>query len=97
MPPSNGSGIMPELEAVTIVPINHVVDLGPLTVGDRKQLASEFVLVALLTLPSGAPPAGFGGASTSSRVNGGWVVAGGILLIVSGLAGIAFLRRRRSG
>lgn len=96
MPPSNGSGIMPELEAVTIVPINHVVDLGPLTVGERKQLASELE-AASATLPSGAPPAGFGGASTSSRVNGGWVVAGGILLIVSGLAGIAFLRRRRSG
>jgi hypothetical protein len=86
---------MPHLEAVTIDPVNKVVDLGPLTVGERKQLASE-LKAAFATMPSGAPPAGFGGASTSDGVSAGWVVAGGVLLTMSGLAGLAFWRRRRS-
>ena len=80
--------------AVAIDPGPHVVNLGLLTVAERKRLKAE--LDARGWIPAGAPPAGFGGASTSDGPDERWVMAGASLLALSFLAGIAFWRRRSS-
>ncbi len=46
-------------------------------------------------VPSGAPQAGAGGASTSDGPDAGWVAAGAILLLVAGMASFTLWRRRR--
>jgi LPXTG-motif cell wall-anchored protein len=86
---------MPPEEAVVINPEGKEYDLGPLNPQERRQL-EEAVDVAA-NEPAGAPPAGYGGASTSTGVNDGWLAAGGALLAASGLASFAYWRRRRSG
>jgi hypothetical protein len=80
--------------AVAIDPGPHVVDLGLLTVAERRRLKAE--LDARGWIPEGAPTAGLGGASTSDGVNPAWMAAGASLLVMSGLAGMAFWRRRGS-
>ena len=85
---------MPAVMAVAIDPGPHVVNLGMLSVAQRKRLKAE--LDARGWIPEGAPAAGFGGASTSDGANERWVMAGASFLAVSFLAGIAFWRRRSS-
>jgi hypothetical protein len=84
---------MPPLEAVAVEPGPAVVALGRLTVPERKKLAAE--LRARL-VPLGAPNAGFGGATAPDAATAGWVAAGVSFLVLSGLTGIAFWRRRRA-
>ena len=79
--------------AVAIDPGPHVVNLGLLSVSQRKRLEAE---LDAAEVPVGAPPAGFGGASASDGANERWVMAGASFLAVSFLAGIAFWRRRSS-
>jgi len=85
---------MPPLEAVAVDPGAKVVLLGLLTVPQRHQLAAE--LRARGLVPLRAPRAGYGGASTLDPATAGWVAAGVSLLVLSGLASIAFWRRRGS-
>jgi hypothetical protein len=85
---------MPELMAIAIDPGHHVVNLGLLTVAQRKRLKAE--LDARGWVPRGAPAAGLGGASTTDGVDAAWVMAGATFLALSFLAGVAWWRRRRS-
>ena len=77
------------MEAETIDPGDQVVDLGPLTPPERVTLEAE-----LDPVPSGAPQAGLGGASTSNEFPAAWVVAGGMFLLLAGLSGFLAWRRR---
>ena len=89
--PPDGVEIMPPLEAEVIDPRDKVVDLGPLEPSERVILEDE-----LDPIPSGAPQAGLGGASTSSGLSSGWLTAGGIFLVLGGAASFTLWRRRRS-
>jgi hypothetical protein len=80
--------------AIAIDPGPHVVNLGLLTVEQRKRLKAE--LDARGWVPKGAPEAGLGGASTSDAASAAWVMAGAAFLAIAFLASIAFWRRRRS-
>jgi len=73
-------------------PGGQEIDLGRLDPQENEALEAAVDAGA----PIGAPPAGFGGASTSDGLSGGWLAAGGAFLALSGLAGFAFWRRRRS-
>jgi hypothetical protein len=85
---------MPALMAIAIDPGPHVVNLGLLTVEQRKRLKAE--LDARGWVPNGAPEAGLGGASTSDAAGAAWVMAGASFLVIAFIAGIAFWRRRSS-
>ena len=82
---------MPLVLAIAIDPGPRIVKLGLLSVAQRTQLEAE---VDAAEIPSGAPPAGLGGASTSDGVNEPWLIAGASFLALSCLASIAFWRRR---
>ena len=84
---------MPEEEAVVIDPDGNRVDLGTLTPDERRRLEAE---LDNARVPVGAPPAGFGGASTSNGPSGDWIAAGAGFLVLSGLASVAFWRRRHA-
>lgn len=90
--PPNGAETMPPLEAVVVTPDGRKVDLGMLTPAERARVEAE---LDAARLPVGAPPAGYGGASTSNDANEGWLAAGVALLAASGLASFAYWRRRR--
>ena len=67
-------------------------DLGPLTPDERVTLEVE-----LKAIPSGAPQAGLGGASTSNSPSTDWTLAGEVLVavaLVSGGAAWWYYRRR---
>jgi hypothetical protein len=53
------------------------------------------VTAQVIRVPSGAPQAGLGGASRSEGSRAGWVAAGAVLLLLSGLATLTLWRRRR--
>jgi len=84
---------MPPLDAVAVDPGPAVVVLGHLTVSQRGKLAVELHARAL---PLGAPHAGQGGASARDGNTAAWVAAGIGCLVLSGLASMAFWRRRKS-
>jgi hypothetical protein len=87
--PPNGAEITPPVVAETIDPGAQAVHLGSLTTDERVTLETE-----LDPVPSGAPPAGLGGASTSNGFSVDWAVAGGIFLLLAGLASYWAWRRR---
>jgi LPXTG-motif cell wall-anchored protein len=89
--PPNGAESLPPIEAVVPGPGGDV-DLGVLSPEENRGL--EAAVDA--GVPIGAPPAGFGGASTGHGLSQGWLGAGGAFLALSGLASFAFWRRRRS-
>ena len=91
--PPNGVEIVPPVESETIDPGPKIVTLGPLSPSQRMTLEDELDVSA--PAPTGAPPAGLGGASTSNGISVGWVVAGGILVLVAALATLALWRYRR--
>ena len=87
--PPNGAEITTEVEAETITPHDEVTDLGKLDEPERVTLEEE-----LDQTPSGAPQAGFGGASTGNGLSVGWAATGGTFLFFAGLAGVWAWRRR---
>jgi hypothetical protein len=93
--PPPGVETTPPVEAVVVDPGPKTVDLGPLSPSEREALESE--LDAQSTpVPSGAPQAGYGGASSSPGPSEAWLTAGGILLLLGGGATFTVWRRRRS-
>ena len=80
---------MPPVDAVVVDPGPKTVDLGPLSPSQRETLEDS-----LDPVPSGAPQAGLGGASTSNGFPAGWTVAGGTFLLLAGLTSFWAWRRR---
>jgi hypothetical protein len=83
--------IPPPVDAEVIDPGNQVIDEGPLDESERTELEQE-----VDPQPSGAPPAGLGGESTTGGRDAGWAAGGGFFLMVSGVAVLVLERRRRS-